>query len=174
MDRLRTAARRAARMMRDDGGQATVEAAFALPVVMLLVLLLVQPGIILYDRIVMEGAAAEGCRLLATSTGENAQANEDYIRRRLGAIPQQDLFHVHGSSCSWVIDLQGGEASGRVSVSISTEVKPLPLIGAGASALGMTNANGNLVVSVSASQATQPTWAASGGLNPSSWIGAWL
>ena len=49
-----------ARMLRDERGQATVEAAFAVPVLMVLVLMLVQPGIILYDRIVMEGAAA-GC-----------------------------------------------------------------------------------------------------------------
>ncbi len=53
-----------ARMLRDERGQATVEAAFAVPVLMVLVLMLVQPGIIRYDRIVMEGAAAAGCRLL--------------------------------------------------------------------------------------------------------------
>ncbi len=45
-----------------EDGQATVEAAFALPVLFLLVLLLVQPGIVLYDRMVMASAAAEGCR----------------------------------------------------------------------------------------------------------------
>ena len=32
-------------------GQTTVEAAFGLPIVFLLVLLLAQPGIVLYDRI---------------------------------------------------------------------------------------------------------------------------
>ena len=36
--------------LREESGQSTVEAAFALPVLMVLFLLLLQPGIILYDR----------------------------------------------------------------------------------------------------------------------------
>ena len=36
-----------------------MEAAFALPVLMVLLLLLIQPGIVLYDRMVMQAAAAE-------------------------------------------------------------------------------------------------------------------
>ena len=55
------------KMFREDTGQATVEAAFALPIALVLVILLVQPGILLYDRIVMQQAAAETCRLLATT-----------------------------------------------------------------------------------------------------------
>ncbi len=70
-----------ARMLRDERGQATVEAAFAVPVLMVLVLVLVQPGIILYDRIVMEGAAAAGCRLLAT-------------------LPESDCSCSRASSCT--------------------------------------------------------------------------
>ena len=46
-------------MFREDTGHATVEAAFALPIALALVILLVQPGILLYDRIVMQQAAAE-------------------------------------------------------------------------------------------------------------------
>ena len=87
---------------RDARGQSTVEAAVALPVVFLLVLLLVQPGIVLYDRMVMAGAAAEGCRLLATSDGDAATC-EEYVRRRLGAIPPFDVFHVHDSGCTWEV-----------------------------------------------------------------------
>ena len=49
--------RRMGARARDARGQSTVEAAVALPVVFLLVLLLVQPGIVLYDRMVMAGAA---------------------------------------------------------------------------------------------------------------------
>ena len=45
--------RRMGARARDARGQSTVEAAVALPVVFLLVLLLVQPGIVLYDRMVM-------------------------------------------------------------------------------------------------------------------------
>ena len=50
--------RRMGARARDARGQSTAEAAVALPVVFLLVLLLVQPGIVLYDRMVMAGAAA--------------------------------------------------------------------------------------------------------------------
>ena len=39
-----------------------------IPVLFTALLLLLQPGILLYDRMVMQGAAAEGCRLLATKT----------------------------------------------------------------------------------------------------------
>ncbi len=41
-----------------DVGQGTVEAALVLPVLLIALLLLIQPGILLYDRIVMENAAA--------------------------------------------------------------------------------------------------------------------
>lgn len=68
-----------------------MEAAFALPVLMVLLLLLIQPGIVLYDRMVMQAAAAEGCRLLATSTdslGAMDEACEAFVRHRLGSVPQ--------------------------------------------------------------------------------------
>ena len=55
-----------------ERGQATVEAAFGIPIVFLLVLLLAQPGIVLYDRMVMASAASEACRLLATGEGDEA------------------------------------------------------------------------------------------------------
>ena len=44
-----------------ESGQATVEAAFLLPVLFVGLLLLMQPGILLYDRLVMQAAASEGC-----------------------------------------------------------------------------------------------------------------
>ncbi len=160
----------------DERGQSTVEAAFVLPIVMLLVLFLLQPGIILYDRIVMQSAATEGCRLLSTLPSDNTSEGEDYIKRRLSAVPQQDLFHVHSdSACSWVIELVGNETTSQVSVSILTEVKPLPLLDIGAALLGMTNDEGNLEVKVEAQLQSQPDWVLSdeGSLDPTNWIGAW-
>lgn len=157
----------------DERGQATVEAAFALPVLMVLMLLLLQPGILLYDRIVMEGAAAEGCRLLATTTSSNAGTNEDYVRRRLSAVPEIDQFHVHSPGCSWHIEFSGDERSNDVSVKVSTEVKPLPLLDVGMTLMGMTNANGNLVIEVEAMGRTQPEWLAGAveGRDPQAWPG---
>lgn len=165
-----------ARAAHDERGQATVEAAFALPVVMLLVLLLLQPGIVLYDRVVMQSAAAEGCRLLATSPGETEEVH-DYLRRRLSAVPEHDLFHVHGGgSCAWTFEIAGGESSPEASVAIVNELKPLPLLDVGATLLGLTNERGNLEIRVEARAATQPSWVAENeqGLHPEAWIGAWV
>lgn len=151
-----------------------MEAAFALPVVLCAVLLLVQPGIVLYDRIVMEDAAAEGCRLLSTTSPDDRELCEEFVRRRLSAVPEQDLFHVHRPSCTWSIELEGSEESPEASVSIETEAKPVPIIGLGAGLLGLTNEAGNIVVRVERSVATQPAWALeAGGANPRGWIGSW-
>ncbi len=147
-----------------------------LPVVMALILLLLQPGIVLYDRIVMQSAAAEGCRLLATLPSDSVGRCEQFVRHRLAAIPQQDLFHVHQEACSYQIDMQGSEASATVSVSISNNLRPLPLIGFGASLLGVCNDEGLLTVRVDSHVETQPswTWSSPAGGNPHRWVGAWL
>lgn len=160
-----------------QSGQSTVEAAFALPIAMLLVLLLVQPGIVLYDRIVMQAAASEACRLLATlDEGDESGVAEAFVRRRLGAIPGQECFHVHDGGCSWEIEFEGGQSSESATCRIATQLKPLPLIDASSGLLGLTNESGNFLVRVEATMPTQPAWAwsASAGSSPSEWIGAWV
>lgn len=177
MKPLRKALFRMMRVLRTQGGQATVEAAFLAPVLLGGVLLLVQPGILLYDRVVMQSAAAEGCRLLATSsdTEENGLC-ENYIRRRLGAIPSHDNFHVHDGGCTWEITLSGDETAEEVTVTIATAVRPLPLLDFAGKAFGLLDESGYLRIEVSASMPTQPAWALSaapeGG--PAEWVGAWL
>ena len=163
----------------DEGGQATVEAALAIPVLFVALLLPLQPGILLYDRMVMQAAAAEGCRLLATKTsalGDMDGSCEAFVRHRLGAIPPHDSFHLHRGGCSWDIVLEGSETSQTVRVTIGNDVRPLPLLDAAAVLLGMTDAAGNLHLEVSASLPTQPAWidGAEVGRDPSAWIGAWL
>ena len=155
-----------------------MEAVFVIPVLFLLLLMLLQPGIILYDRLVMGNAAAEGCRLLATATdaaGSMQGSCEAFIRHRLAAVPQHDCFHVHGGGCSWDIQMSGNESSGQVSVTISNEVRPLPLFDAGSKLLGLTNGNGNLVIEETVTMPTQPDWVAASptGQDPAGWIGAW-
>lgn len=158
------------RTLRSRKGQSTVEAAFAIPILFLLMLLLLQPSILLYDRIIMQGAASEGCRLLATSSAPGKN-EDDFIRRRLSAIPQTNIFHVHGAQCSWNIDFQGSEKTDQVAVGISTEVKPIPLIGFGMKALGLTNPQGNVVIQVKATAATQDMWVSQSGThNPAEWV----
>lgn len=162
-----------------ERGQGTVEAAFVLPVLLGLVLFLLQPGIVLYDRVVMKSAAAEACRLLAVSGsdfGESEEAVKAFIRHRLAAIPPQDLFHVHGSGCSWAIDLSGDEDSSVVTVSIENQVRPLPLISWGMSAIGALSNEGTFRLSVRESAPSQPLWVgnAEAGRDVSGWAGAWL
>ena len=160
-------------------GQATVEAAVLIPVLFMALLLLLQPGILLYDRLVMQAAAAEGCRLLATKTdvvGNMDGSCEAFVRHRLGAVPPHDCFHVHRGGCSWDIDLAGDEGAQTVSVTIKNHVRPLPLLDVGATLLGLTDASGNLQIEVSASLPTQPAWVdgTEAGRDPAAWIGAWL
>lgn len=154
-------------------GQATIEAAFALPVLMVLVLLLLQPGIVLYDRVVMAGAAAEGCRLLTTASDSDAQHCHDYVMRRLSAVPQADIFHVHSTGCTWDVQLEGDEVARTVTVRITTEAKPLPLIDCALGLLGLCNERGNVVIEVEATSATQPDWV-DGQVSPDDWIRQWV
>ncbi|MCL2529976.1 MAG: pilus assembly protein [Coriobacteriia bacterium] len=158
----------------NNKGQTTVEAAYLIPILMLLILMLVQPMILLYNRMVMENAAAEGCRLLVTATSIGNYSDEKYegyIERRLAAIPPVDIFHVHGSGCTWVITLEGNELTSEVSVTIENQVKLLPLIGWGASLLGLTNANNNFEQKVTVTMPTQPNWVVAN--DPTGWVHAY-
>jgi hypothetical protein len=169
--------------IREGRGQSTVEAAFALPLLMILTLMLIQPAIILYDKIIMQNAANEGIRLLTTSSyyeldGEGlksqSELNEGYIRRRLSAIPQANIFHVHSSECSYSVQFSGDETSNEVSVVIENQLRPLPLIGMIMNLAGATNDEGYIVITVSASAKTQPDWLTSqdSTLNPKEWTGS--
>lgn len=159
---------------RASAGQATVEGAFLIPIILLLLMLLIQPGILLYNRCVMNSAASEACRMLVTSSisVSDISVYEEAVRRHLGAIPEQDNFHVHTSGCSWEIELVGNEKTAQVSVTIKNEVRPLPLFDFGAKALGMVNEKGNFVQSVQIVQASQPGWVESNplGFDPSAWV----
>ncbi|MDO4501798.1 MAG: TadE/TadG family type IV pilus assembly protein [Coriobacteriia bacterium] len=176
LEGLARVARVAGHRLRDRGGQSTVEAAMLIPFLFGGMLLLIQPGILLYDRLVMEGAAAEGCRALATaSAGESGQVR-DFVLRRLGSVPPQDNFHVHGGSCSWQVELTGGRSSDRVAVDVTTKVRPLPLLDFGLGLMGALDGSGCLTVHVRSEQATQPSWAfgSSAGSDASAWVGAWM
>ena len=158
---------------RCERGQSTVEAAFALPVLFVAMLMLVQPGIILYDRMVMRAAAADACRMMATRTdasGFDAQRYENLVRRHLGAVPSQSLFHVHEPSCSWEISLEGDERSSQVSVRIANTVQLLPLFDAAGAFAGIADAEGRLHFEVIETCQTQPPWVGASGIDPAAWI----
>jgi Flp pilus assembly protein TadG len=155
-------------------GQATVEAAFLIPILMLLLLMLCQPIIMLYNRMIMEDAASEACRLLATGTSQGAYSDDKYqgyVKRRLAAIPPIDIFHAHVGSETWDIQLNGNESSATSEVIITNKLKPLPLLGWGTQLLGMCDADGYLTQKVAVSMPTQPNWVwqnSNGG--PADWV----
>ncbi|MBQ3106828.1 MAG: pilus assembly protein [Eggerthellaceae bacterium] len=163
--------------MKDEKGQSTVEAAFVLPLLMTVFLLMAQPALILYDKMVMSAAAAEACRLMATLPASQKDLCEDFVRRRLGAVPPHQCFHVHAEGkCSWEVDVQGDEAASAVSVTIKNKVKPLPLLDVTAVLLGLVDDEGFLPVVVCMSMPTQPAWVAgsANGEAPSDWVGDWV
>jgi hypothetical protein len=148
-----------------------------IPLLFLLVLMLCQPAILLYNRMVMQNAAYEGCRLLATKTVQGDHSDEryeEYIRRRLGAIPPIDIFHVRGSERSWTIEQEGDENTAVVSVRIVNKVRPLPLLGWGAELLGMCDGQGYLTQEVVARASSQPDWVRNDGVGtPQDWVTQW-
>lgn len=154
-------------------GQATVEGAFLIPVILLMLMLLIQPGILLYDRVVMQAAAAEGCRLVSTRPpGDSSDAYKGYVLRRLGSVPRQKNFHVHEGECSWEVSLEGDEGCELVSVRIKNQVTPLPFFDFGARAMGLVNESGNYVQEVSVSMRSKSPWVAANaeGMNPDTWV----
>lgn len=164
--------------IRASGGQTTVEAACIIPVLLVLILLLIQPGILLYNRMVMVAAATEGCRLLTTKTdvmGSSQEKCEGFILRRLGSIPPHDLFHMHSRGCSWEIELVGDEFSSEVMVTIRNKARLLPLFDFTGTLLGLCDSEGVYIQEVSATLPTQPQWVfeSDEGFNPQDRIGDW-
>jgi uncharacterized membrane protein len=72
------------RRHRNDAGQATLEAALSLPIVLIALLLIVQVGIVVRDVLALQQAAREGVRAAAV-LGDDDRA-EDATRRSAGPL----------------------------------------------------------------------------------------
>ena len=143
-------------------GQATLEAAFVIPLAFFLLALLVQPAVILYDKMVMTGAACEGCRLLATKTdvasGPFVDAKyEDAILHRLAAIPPIALFHIHGDTCSYEIEMTGDENDAEVTVTVRNRIKLIPGVSLFAQIAGFADDNGEYILEVTQTAPALPS-----------------
>lgn len=149
--------------------QSTVEAAYLIPLCMIVVLMSVQPAIVMYDMIVMRSCAREGCRMLITSTPEDHSRIKALMMRRLHGIPPIELFHSEASGCSWEISLSGDMTSAATSVEITNTLRPLPLIGSALLISGVTDQSNRYTFSVRESLPTQPDWIGSD-LNPREWV----
>ena len=146
-------ARALRRVARDIRGQATVEAAFVIPVALFALGLLLQPGMLFFDKCVMASAASEACRLAATSS--NSAQVEAFVQRRLRAIPNANPFK--DPSCDFQIDV-ASDWSGGVQVRIRCYSRPLPLLGVAAGIVATKVQGGLACIEVSASSQVLPSW----------------
>lgn len=148
-------------------GQASVEAALLIPVVLVLLALLVQPACVLYTRSVMASTAAELTRLAATSRGTADDARA-YALRRLAAVPDVPVFHEGGPD-AWDVEVEGLGGEGRATASVAGEVRPLPLLGAIVAALGTTG-EGVVELRVEVTREVRASWI---GGSYEEWIEVW-
>ena len=150
-----------------ENGQTLVEAAFLLPIAFFMFGLLLQPAILLYCRCVIDGAAAETCRLAATATcGE--ESVRAFAMRRLAALPEIDIFHA--SDDEWEVTLGQTGGNGAASVDISGHVRLLPIVGISASTLTEPAGDGCGVMSVTAVSDISPAWLESGTADAEAWV----
>lgn len=152
-----------------EHGQSTVEAAFLLPVLFTVLGLLLQPSILLYNRCIMNAAAAEGCRLIATNTNDRA-STQAFFERRLSAIPKIPIFH---EGDTWELSWSGEELGQPASVTIVNHAQPLPLFGIVAGLSDSVDTEGRIKQKVEVASALAPTWASSLGSGPADWIKSW-
>lgn len=152
---------------RDRSGQASVEAALLVPVVLVLVALLVQPACVLYTRAVMASTAAELTRLAATSRS-GADETRSYALRRLAAIPDLPVFHEGGPG-AWEVAVTGPGDEGRVTATVEGSVRPLPLLGAIVAALG-TSGGGVVELRVEVTREVRASWI---GGDYAEWVEVW-
>ncbi|MCI6274781.1 MAG: pilus assembly protein [Coriobacteriaceae bacterium] len=150
-----------------EAGQATVEAAVLLPVVMVVLALLLQPAMLLYTRAVMSGAVAEGARLAATAShGEVESLVGGYVRRRLKAVPNVACFHEGGSE-AWDVAVE--QDGGRVRVVVRGRARPLPLVGVTAGLVGQMD-GGSVLLSAMVERDMRAEWVEG---DYDDWIAAW-
>lgn len=96
------------RHSRDDG-QATLEAALTLPVVLIALLLIVQVGLVVRDALALHQAAREGVRAAAVS-GDDDEASAA-VRRSAGPL--------EASAIDVRVDRDGGRAGDALDVRLS-------------------------------------------------------
>ena len=150
-----------------EEGQATVEAAVLLPVVMIVLALLLQPAMLLYTRAVMSGAAAEGARLATTSSSDEMESLVDgYVRRRLRAVPDVACFHEGGGD-AWDIDVR--QDGGRVRIAVRGRARPLPLVGVTAGLVGQMD-GGSVILSAEVERDMRAEWV---GGDYDDWVATW-
>jgi len=125
----------AARVLKSEQGQALVEAPVIIVTICMLALILFQPIVTLYTKMVLGSAAASLCRVVATDSaspgsGGDASAStrllQTYAEGKIAGLPRGSAFQVPGSLR---LEVAGDAHAAKVSVRLSLTQKALPLLG---------------------------------------------
>lgn len=149
--------------------QATVEAAFLLPTFLALLMMAVQPVCALYTKSVMESAASQAARLMATSGEEDLAACRAFVLRRLAAVPDVSIFH-EGGPLAWEVEMSPAGSEGSVRIRVSGSVRPLPVIGAFVAPLGEGDGRGGIRLVSEVAYDARPEWVEG---DYEAWVGRW-
>ncbi len=134
--------------LRDDRGQALTEAPVIITVLCVLSLILLQPVVTLYTKMVLGAAAASLCRVVATEAGGRDAASGQrllwtYAEGKIAGLPRGSAFQIPGSLR---VEVSGDAYADKVSVQLSLSQKTLPLLGL----LVGAGSNGSVEVSAEA------------------------
>lgn len=143
------------RFLKDSSGQASVEAALLIPVLLALCLLLLQPVCLLYTRQIMEATAAQAVRIGVTAADEDDI--QTYCLRKLKAVPNLDIFHVKAQD-DWEIAYTKDEELGTVEISIKGHATPIPLLSLLTTQVLNSDDKG-LILEVNVCEEIYPNWA---------------
>lgn len=114
-------------IMRNERGQALVEAPVIIVTLCLLALIMFQPIVTLYTKMVLGAAAASLCRTVATEdSGASDRLLQTYAEGKIAGLPRGAAFQVPGSLR---LEITGDACAEQVSVRLSLKQKTLPLLG---------------------------------------------
>lgn len=158
-------------LLRSDSGQSIPEVPVVVVTLMAFVLMIMQPAVLLYDRMVLNNAAAETARVLVTGVaagdaGRHEGAVKGFAIRRLAAIPDAEFFKVGEPEITFPESSPGGQ---WVSVRITVKAKPMPVIGTVGRLAGLTGDDGNYQVEGFARVPAAMT-NIDGGYDPPGWV----
>ncbi|MCL2323959.1 MAG: hypothetical protein FWC48_00045 [Actinomycetia bacterium] len=115
------------RRLHGEDGQALTEAPVVITTLCILSLILFQPVVTLYTKMVLGAAAASLCRVVATrDPSDDAQLLQSYSQGKIAGLPRGSAFQVPGSL---QVDVSGDAHAEQVRVRLSLTQKTLPLIG---------------------------------------------
>lgn len=111
-----------------DLGQALTEAPFAITLVCVLCLMMIQPSLTFITKMVMGFTVAHCGRVAATDTsGSSVDFLTNIAKSKLSVLPDTPLFYIPGS-----VDLEvdGAPSGPDINITLSLKQKPLPGLGA--------------------------------------------